>query len=190
MKYEFGDYEKSEIIEDYITVVGIEQIILVHYLSGNTEIIPNTLANEISIRKRMIEQAIERSKCDRAKELQNSIIMDIIGSSIDVSGIMMVQPKDLDTFSKVVATMFIGVFSVLLAGHAKRIHNSIEEIKDIEKYDIYLAIRELLTEYRDNQKLSDREKKLDIKNIDRYSLKEVKKLQKTLKKCDAFKESE
>ena len=198
MKYEFGDYEKDEIIEDYITITGQQNIISVAYLDGHSDMLPYTLKNLKEIRDKMLQQAKERSEYSKNEgnnaniDLQNELVMDLIGASMSAAGIVMVQPKDLETTSIVVSAMFTGTFSILLHNFIKKIYNNVIEQnakeKDIEKYDIYLAIREFLINHKDNLKLTDREKKLDINTIDRYSLKEVKKLQKTLEKCDAFKE--
>ena len=198
MKYEFGDYEKDEIIEDYITITGHQNIISVTYLDGHSEMLPYTLKNLKEIRDKMLQQAKERSEYSKNEEnnanidLQNELVMDLIGASLSAAGIVMVQPKDLETTSIVVSAMFTGTFSIILHNFIKKIYNNVIEQnakeKDIEKYDIYLAIREFLINHKDSLKLTDREKKLDINTIDRYSLKEVKKLQKTLEKCDAFKE--
>ena len=146
MKYEFGDYEKDEIIEDYITITGHQNIISVAYLDGHSEMLPYTLKNLKEIRDKMLQQAKERSEYSKNEEndanidLQNELVMNLIISFMCAAGIVVVQPKDLETTSIVTSAIFTGVFSIVLHDCIKRIYNNVIEEnakeKDIKKYDI------------------------------------------------------
>ncbi len=175
MQYGYKDANYEELIKGYFI---FENDFVVHYLDGSADIFPITNHNIDVIYNKMIEQAKERDK--KSYELTKNSISKctfLLISRAIVSTLALSYSFVITSFNTKIILLLggtiLGMATLLYAfvlSQLKRKNN------ELEKYNIYLNMREELEE-----------KNLwaiNINTIDEYSLEEVKKLKKFLETDD------
>lgn len=96
------------------------------------------------------------------------------------------NPKEIDTFASILGGV-TGLVTVFYSLGQRLIS---DEVKESEKHDIHLSIRESL-EAIDNSNIFNGTKKqempLNINTLDGYSLSDMKKIRKNLKRREEYK---
>ena len=201
MKYTFGEYDESKIIKNFeLSEKDGKKLITINFLSGNSYTLPGTFDNVCRIENKVKRQALERSKyhpypdVSLTEYLQNENNKYALLALMDVFSLTMMATYGsnikANTMSEIIGKIIAGALAAFIIYDLNKIKNNYKEQKEVEKYDMFLAIEKVLfTESQlGNINLTERERKLNINNIDDYSLKEVKCLKKKLDISDIFAE--
>lgn len=199
MKYKFGDYGKNRIIKNFeLSEKDGKRLITINFLDGNSYTLPNTFDNACKIEDKLKKQALERSTyqpypdVSLTQYLQNENSKYALFALFDMFSLTMMAYYSSNikasTMSEIIGKIIAGALAAFIIYDLNKIKNNYKEQKEIEKYDIFLAKEKaLFTESQlGNINLTERERKLNINNIDDYSLKEVKCLKKKLDISDTF----
>lgn len=187
MKFGYRGADLGELVSHYeISDDEIE----VTFLDGSKANIPFTEENEIKLLEYMVEQAEERRDNSKIYNVEGSLkrasIIDFSLSLpvIVVGAYAMIQSLHYDVQPRLIyEAMYAATclkLSLSLYSDEKKRH---EKYSELEKYDIYLAIREKLEEADDIRvfngvKMSDNV--LNINTLDNYSAKDIKKIRENL----------
>lgn len=172
MKYGYQGADSGELIKGY-SIDNSNGTITIEFLDGTKFDTPVEDLNRV--KETMLQQAIERNE---SNELQNTkrtrtrcLRLACINSTLLLNFIII----NIESSYKLLDIMSsIGILTVLATEEfsLNRYSNLTEKIKELEKYDIYLSIREKLEQLKDNE--------LDITTIDNYSLKDLKQIRNQL----------
>lgn len=190
MKYGYSFAELEDIIENYKTS---KDKIIITFLDGSNYEIPLTEKNERDLLNQMIEQARVRSNSSAlydAKEKRKKTLMWTISQiSFTVLNIILFSTSDIKAMR-----VFTGVLGSIIAitavidGFGYKF--TCDEIKELEKYDIYLSIMSKLENATDPNLFNGvkkQEEPLNINTLDNYSLKDIKKIRDNLKRSEKYK---
>ena len=191
MKFGYRGADLGELVSHYeISDDEIE----VTFLDDSKANIPFTEENEIKLLEYMVEQAEERRDNSKIYNVEGNLkrasIIDFSLSlpAIAVSVYAMIQSMHYDVQPRLIyEAIDVAAFlklSLSLYSDEKKRH---EEYSELEKYDIYLAIREKLEESDDIRifngvKMTDNV--LNINTLDNYSAKDMKKIRENLIKLE------
>lgn len=185
MKYGYGNIPKGELIQNYKILCDK---IVITYLDGTYYEIPLTKENEDDLLNQMIKQAQDRSQSSALSKAKNerkgtniSPFFQILTFLIIEYGIVYGDDKML----KIIVATGLGCgFCFAKVNELSKF--KIGEVGELTKYDIYLSMREELEEYIEDPNLfngiKDKPAKLNINTLDDYSLKDIKTVQKNLKR--------
>lgn len=190
MKYGYKGAESSELIRCYESTANGK--IIITFLDGSNFEIPLTEDNINELRKEMLEQAQKRSKAVsldmlRTKRTQTLVeLMILSGMSVSSSTFPL---YDDSVGVRVVSGILSGIAAVtaVVCGVEYKFRN--DEIKELEKYDIYLSIRERLETINDPNLfngIKQHEGPLNINTLDNYSLSEIKTIRDNLKRFEKY----
>ena len=192
MKYKFGKYERSQIIKNF-EVEPDNNKITVNYLSGDSYILPYTFDNKVKIEADVEKQAVERSKYNPLPNVslteylhdENTKYAFLAASDVVFS---MLLQSGSDTPYKAIANVLTGTMVACFIYNLHAIKKNWNQIKDIEKYDIYLKMKNILFDecQLGNPNITEKERKLTTNNIDDYTLDEVKCLKKKIDRSNSF----
>lgn len=149
MNYGYEGTELGELIQNYKTS---NDKIIITFLDGTNYEIPLTEENEIELLNQMFEQAEERRKKSSIDDLKqkrkNALMWAMIQAGVTV--LNMVDAFTTDSKGMRVFASFLGgitAAAVVVNGLDYQFSN--DEIKELEKYDIYLQIRARLENIND-----------------------------------------
>ena len=172
MKYGYQGADSGELIKGY-SIDNSNGIITIEFLDGTKFDTPVEDLNRV--KETMLQQAIERNE---SNELQNtkitrtrSLRLACINPTLLLNFII-INIESHYKFFDIMSS--IGILTVLATEEfsLNRYSNLTKKIKELEKYDIYLSIREKLEQLEDNE--------LDITTIDNYSLNDLKQIRNNL----------
>ena len=196
MKYKFGKYERSQIIKNF-KVEPDNNKITVNYLSDDSYILPYTFDNKVKIEADVEKQAIERSKyhpspnVSLSEYLHNENTKYAFLAVLDIfNSIMLQTSRNLkgNTPGEVIANVLTGSMALFFVYNIYTIKHNFDQIKDIEKYDTYFEIKNVLFDecQLGNPNITEKERELTTNNIDDYTLDEVKCLKRKLDRSNSF----
>ena len=189
MKNGYNNIDLAELIESY---KAIDNKIIITFLDDSTYTIPLTEDNENKLLSKMLEQAQERSessalekaKAGRKKALREAVVQTGFTISTLVTA-SITNLKGIRIITGVLAVFLAMTAIVETLGY--KIDN--DEIKELEKYDIYLSIRERLENITDPNLFNGVKKAklpLNINTLDNYSLKDLQKIRDNLKRSEKY----
>jgi len=123
----------------------------------------------------MLFQAIERSTSDELKNTKSMRALYLFTAGFCSLGFcygLMSNIVSSEKTTDFLAYMVMGLALTLECLSLAHYSNLTKKIKELEKYDIYLSIREKLEQLKDNE--------LDITTIDNYSLNDLKQIRNNL----------
>lgn len=189
MKYGYEGAETGELIQNYKTS---NDKIIITFLDGSNYEIPLTQENENDLLNQMLEQAQERSESSSLYDAKKRRIKALIWTITQVGFTMLsifnyfnADSKGKRIFNSVIAG--ITALTVVIDGLSYKFSN--DEIKELEKYDIYLSIRERLENANDPNLFNGIIKQgvqLNINTLDNYSLNDIKKIRDNLKRSEKY----
>lgn len=189
MNYGYEGTELGELIQNYKTS---NDKIIITFLDGTNYEIPLTEENEIELLNQMFEQAEERRKKSSIDDLKqkrkNALMWAMIQAGVTV--LNMVDAFTTDSKGMRVFASFLGgitAAAVVVNGLDYQFSN--DEIKELEKYDIYLQIRARLENINDPNLFNGverREASLNINTLDSYSLSDIKKIRNNLNRSEKY----
>lgn len=170
MKYDFDT--DMTVIKDYRICDGK---IVVNYLNGYQLEEPYSKEKEQDLKDYMVFQAEERDETISIEKIENArqrkILLAELMASTNIA--LLVNSFIQEGYQKnalyLAAVGVSFIYSLHFCGEAVENH---DKVKELEKYRLYLKMRKFLNE-------SD---SLNINTLDDYSLSDVKKLDKKLKK--------
>lgn len=183
MKYEIKGIKKEETIKEYKIVNGV---IIVTYLDDNVKTLPYTAENEKLVVDKMLQQASYRESELYQAYMSCKLKNDTEGflTLVSSAGFVSLLASDI---SPLYAIALIPIVAALLSSFnsGKKID---DETRDIEKYHLYLEMKEKLEKILSselktgtNNALSN----LNINTIDKFSLRDLKRISKELKAMDS-----
>ncbi len=186
MKHGYEGAEAGELIQNYKTS---NDKIIITFLDGTNYEMPLTEENEANLLNKMLEQAEERkglSIYDLNQKRTKALIWTItqVGcTALNILGASIADSKGMRVFASIVSG--ITALNVVMNGLDYRFKN--DEIKELEKYDIYLQIRTRLENADDSNLFNGIRKRkqetpLNINTLDNYSLNDIKKIRDNLKR--------
>ena len=183
MKYEIKGIKKEETIKEYKIVNGV---IVVTYLDDNVKTLPYTAENEKLVVDKMLQQASYRESELYQAYMSCRTKKDINGLSTLVQSTGFVSLLTLYT-SPMYAFTFIPVLIAILSvfNSSKKTD---DESRDIEKYHLYLEMKEKLEKILSSELKSGTNNalsNLNINTIDKFSLRDLKRISKELKAMDS-----
>ncbi len=192
MNYGYKGVKLGDLIKKYEKDFR-DNTIKITFLDGSSYIVPLTYENEQAILDKMLEQAQQRSE---SKALQNAIqkrridfpllVMKVSALMLNSANYSVANSKE----SKVIYSVLGGLIAVTIALNGVEIKFTSNEINELKKYDIYLAIKEKLekNEYNCNNFNGIKEclGTLNINTLDNYSLKEIRRIKANLDKGEKW----
>lgn len=191
MKYGYKNIENGELIQNYTIDDGK---IKITFLDGTYYEMPLTIENEINLLNKMFKQAEDRSQSsaleDAKKRKKRILLSNAVGFFSVALLISTVSAIVLDVPYTTSALLGINAgFGMALADKGSYKHQK-EEIEELEKYDIYLAMREVLEKNIANpilyNEIDKQHEGLNINTLDEYSLKDIKVIQNNLKRIEEY----
>ena len=189
MKHGYKGAESGELIQNYKTS---NDKIIITFLDGTNYEIPLTEENEIDLLNQMLEQAEERSKKSSIYDLKQKRKKALIWTMTQV-GFTILNIVNASTTDSKGMRVFAGIlggitaFTVVINGLDYKFKN--DEIKELEKYDIYLQIRARLENINDPNLFNGirkQETPLNINTLDNYSLNDIIKIRDNLKRSEKY----
>ena len=190
MKNRYDGAESEELIENY--EISNDKIVIT-FLDGSNLEVPLTEENETNLLNQMLKQAEERSKkssiYDLKQKKKKALIFAIAqagATMLNAATFSTTDQKEDATFASILGGL-TALATVLYSLGYKFIS---DEIRELEKYDIYLSIRESLEATDDPNIFSGIKKQgmpLNINTLDGYSLSDMKKIRKNLKRREEYK---
>lgn len=191
MKYTYENIELSSIIEKY--KINYDKII-VNFLDGSSYELPLNKENEEIIKRRMLKQAIARDESDALKEAKKKQIKALIWSIFQTYLTAICISNSYSNNGTMTATMLSYISGIIVVLHGIEFKIDSEEIEEIEKYKIYLSIKDRL---KDNIKspilyvgVNSIEKELNINTLDNYSLNDIKIIKNNLLKMENYNQND
>ena len=190
MKHGYEGVEAGELIQNYKTS---NDKIIITFLDGTNYEMPLTEENEANLLNKMLEQAEERKELsiyDLNQKRTKALIWTItqVGcTALNILGASIADSKGMRVFASIVSG--ITALNVVMNGLDYRFKN--DEIKELEKYDIYLQIRTRLENADDSNLFNGIRKRkqetpLNINTLDNYSLNDIKKIRDNLKRSKKY----
>ena len=191
MKYTYDHIELSSIIEKY--KINHDKII-VNFLDGSSYELPLNKENEEIIKRRMLKQAIARDESDALKEAKKKQIKALIWSIFQTYLTAICISNSYSNNGTMTATMLSYISGIIVVLHGIEFKIDSEEIEEIEKYKIYLSIKDRLEDNIKNPILyvgvNSIEKELNINTLDNYSLNDIKIIKNNLLKMENYNQND
>lgn len=188
MKYGYEGADCSKLIKKYEIS---DNKIIITYLDGSVYTMPYSIENEKDILDLMLEQAKDRSKATTIFR-QNSfgkhmLSLGAISSAGAISYFLGMSVIDMPSAKACCAAAGVALSACSLVEGAISLRY-FDQIKELEKYDIYLSIREdiKLANKKKLFKGINKECNLYINTLDNFSLRDLKKIKKNLKSSIDF----
>lgn len=189
MKHGYEGAESGELIQNYKTS---NDKIIITFLDGSNYEIPLTEENETDLLNQMLEQAEERSKkssiYDLKQKRKTALIWTITQVGFTLLNIVNASTTDLKGI-RVFASILGGITALTVVTNGLDYKFKNDEIKELEKYDIYLSIRARLENISDPNLfngIKKQETPLNINTLDSYSLNDIKKIRDNLKRSKKY----
>lgn len=174
MNFSYKSADLGKIIKKYF--IKDDKIYVIH-LDGTVKMNIYSKELEEEIKKTMVKQAIERTISNAPKEVAENIKQSFDGlttkfflTSGTLASMLFVNNPEID--------LMLGIAGTILAAmalmHGINYKISTNDLDELVKYDIYLAIKDSLD---NNSILAE---KLNINTIDRYSLNDLKKIKECI----------
>ena len=189
MKHGYEGAESGELIQNYKTS---NDKIIITFLDGANYEMPLTEENEIDLLNQMLEQAEERSKKSSIYDLKQKrkkalilAMMHVVGTASNILSPSIVDSKGIIVSASILCC--ITALGVVYNGSYYKFKN--DEIKELEKYDIYLQIRARLENINDPNLFNGirkQEAPLNINTLDNYSLNDIIKIRDNLKRSEKY----
>ena len=189
MNYGYEGTELGELIQNYKTS---NDKIIITFLDGTNYEIPLTEENEIELLNQMFEQAEERRKKSSIDDLKQKRKKALMWAMIQAGVTVLNMVDAFTTDSKgmrVFASFLGGITAAAVVVNGLDYQFSNDEIKELEKYDIYLQIRVRLENINDPNLFNGverREASLNINTLDSYSLSDIKKIRNNLNRSEKY----
>lgn len=196
MKHGYENGKSDELIRNYKTS---DNNIIITFLDGSKFEVPFTKEEENKILKQMLDQAKKRSESsalddatyERKKAIRQTFTQ--IGCTIiNVFSSNIYDGTSIGSFSRILG----GITCIFVVLHGADWKLKTDEIKELEKYDIYLSIKEELENTiipNMFSKVKTKNRTLNINTLDNYSLNDIKKIRQNLevyKTYQAYPESQ
>lgn len=173
MKYEYENAINSEIIKSFEIS---NNKIHINYLDESNYDIPYSIDNERYLLEVMLEQAEERNDSNTLKILQSK--RNIYASKTLLFGLITYlnyyAANNYNNDINILNSTLITLLCIITVANGLGYGCANEEIKDIKKYKLYLSMIKKLEKYNNSNAFPT------INDIDNYTLKDLKKLKKTL----------
>jgi len=187
MKNGYVGAENGEIIKGYAQK---KDKIVVTFLDGAFYEVPLSTENEEELIKIMLGQAIDRnnsSTLSLAKEKRKKAVKWIITEAI-IGVITATAAVTTDNkLHRVIAGVLAGLSGIAVVVNGIRYAINNEEIQELEKYGIYLSIKEALDNCTDENLFNGIRTKvdrIDINTLDNFSLADIKKVKANLRRIE------
>lgn len=191
MKYGYEGANLGELIQNYKI---FNNKLIVTFLDNSICEKPLTKENEIELLNKMLEQAQSRSESSALHNAKSQLQLTCCLSILSMTSVIL-NSKNVYDFSIKDYGDFITYFSFLLTiipgfifiDNVPRYKSKYAEIKELEKYAIYLSIRTKLnniTDYRLFNGVKSQEILLNINTLDNYSLKDIRRIRDNLKNIE------
>ena len=186
MKYSFSGRSPLDIIRNYRIV---DNEIIITYLPSYEERLPFTVENEVKVLEKMLLQARDRSECfslENAKKDRDYYLPRIISHSLLALSNTINLCKTNSQYVKSLAGFALTLCSISVAFASYEYCKRNNRIKDVEKYNIYLELKDKLDELNNSLNSSipiELEKNgiiLNINTLDDFSLREIKQFRKKI----------
>lgn len=187
MKYGYSGADYSDLIKNYKVV---DNKIVISYLDGSVYDMPYTRDNEKLLIEFMLEQAIDRSEAttlfrENCLVLGKSMLaLSAVTSVGAMSHFINMSTIDTPTVKACCATAGVGlsIFSLIEGGISWRYF---DKVRELEKYDIYLSIRNDIRNASKKRLFEGvkRQEELNINTLDKFSLRDLKRINNNLKSC-------
>lgn len=186
MNFGYDGVDNSKIIRGY-SKSG--DTIAIEYLDGSLFEIPLSEENEGHVLDLMLTQArtrdrvfsVSKNECDRKKDILYAVWLTSLGL-LNTS----LAFTNGTTFSKVAAGICYS--GAVFESICYAFENS--DAKEIEKYNIYLGMKNELDKYNDSDLYQGiNNNQLNINTIDDYSLKDLKKIRNNLERSKELNEN-
>lgn len=184
MKYGYKNIADKNLIQHY--EISDDKIII-KYLDGNVKTIPLTKENESDLLNLMFKQAKDRSTSSALKNARN--IKDLMESltikfgSCTALGIILAavsSSPNVELYSSILSC----VVSMPLIFCGVKCVNKNNEIKELEKYDMYLSLKNTLEKNISQPNLfnevKNKQNVLNINTLDNYSLDDIETIKRNL----------
>lgn len=167
--------------------------IIITFLDGSNYEIPLTNENEKKLLNIMIKQATDRSESSayaNAKSARKkTLLFAIYQVGFTVWLYVLFRYTNNSNKTKIFWNILCGItgLSIVMNGLNYKFKN--DEIKELEKYEIYLSIRSRLENIKNDNLYNGVEKHkkpLDINSLDSYSLNDLKRIRANLSKCEKY----
>lgn len=190
MKYGYGNVKNEELIQNYKTS---DDKIVITFLDGSNYEIPLTEENEVDLLNQMLEQAYDRSKswalCNAKQKKEKALKWVIAEVSLTLLDVLNATINDSN-----IIRIFCGIFgcitSLCIVKNSVKYKFGNDEIKELQKYDIYLSIREALEKNIADLNLlkgvKSHQEVLNINTLDDYSLNDIKIVQRNLRRNEKY----
>ena len=192
MKYGYENVDLGELISNY-KIVGND--IIVTFLNGNYYRLHNTKENELKILRLMLEQAQNRSDSNALVSAQKKR-KEQLRWTIGITGFDLINIFSICATNSDAMRIFASILGILTTATAAswvvsyRRFN--ELVKELEKYDIYLSIKDQIDD-NDLELFNGVKKSSDVLNIntlDDYSLRDIKTIQNNISNKQLSKKKE
>lgn len=183
MKYGYEDVEDEELIQNYKT---LSDKIVITFLDGTNYEIPLTKENEAYLLNKMLEQAQDRSKSsalyDAKQERKKALRWAV--TEVGLTLITTINAHTTDLKWRMFVSVFCCITGICIVIDSVQYKFKNDEIKELEKYDIYLSMREALEKNIENPNLFNgvevQQEGLNINTLDDYSLSDIETIQSNL----------
>lgn len=188
MKYGYEGVELGELIQNY--KISNDKIIIT-FLDGSNYEMPLTEKNEKALLNQMIQQAQERRESQSlydAKQKRDKALIRMMPLGTFIMIIIASAITDLKN-TKFLIGALSGITAIPLVTNGLAYKYRIDEIKELEKYDIYLSIAEKLENITDPNLfngVTKQEEAFNINTLDNYSLSDIKKIRDNLKRSEKY----
>lgn len=189
MKYGYENGKVEELIRNYKTD---DNEMIITFLDGSKYTIPFTKEEENKILKQMLEQAKNRNESSalydaryERKKAIHKTLTQIFCTIINGFSSHIYE----ETGWEIVFRILGGVTGIFIIIHGVDWKLKTDEIKELEKYDIYLSIMEKLDNTTNDNLfngIKNRKVKLNINTLDNYSLKDIKRIKQNLIKFEEY----
>lgn len=193
MKYGYENISGEKLIQHY--EISNNKIII-KYLDGTIDEMLFTKENESNLLKIMFEQAKSRSKSAALKKAISEKLF-MASWTVRFGGFTMLSlllaivssSHDAELYACIVSC-FTGIPSIFCGA---RYASKNSEIKELEKYDIYLSIKDRLERNISRPSLfyevNNKQDVLNINTLDNYSLKDILTIRHNLEEIEQYNRS-
>ena len=189
MKYGYEGVESGDLIQNY---KAFNDKIIITFLDGSNYEIPLTEENEINLLNQMLEQAEERSRrtsiYDLKQNRKKALIWTMTQVGLTVSSILNASTTDSKEM-RVFASVLGGIAALTVVTNGLNYKFINDEIKELEKYDIYLQIRgrlEIINDPNLFNGVKKQQEPLNINTLDGYSLNDIIRIRDNLKRSEKY----
>lgn len=190
MKHGYQGAECGELIKNY---KPSNDKIIITFLDGSNYEIPLTKENENDLLNQMLEQAQKRSESsslyDAKQKRKRALIWTMTQVGFTILDIITASTADNSKNLRIFTSVLGGITALTAVIYGLEYKFKNDEIKELEKYDIYLSIKSKLDNTTDLNLfngIKTQEKALNINTLDNYSLSDIKKIRDNLKRSEKY----